>query len=143
VRSYQNLLDRREDVGSKLAEWDAKLAALGDTTRDYFAKANAITRWSGFGVRRDVRTDKEIVEPVSPYTRRGLFGDVIDEPPIGCDKRPVVPAEEWEAVKQYRELYLQRQGVAGELDNISRDLCELVAKNPALSFVHARKPVAA
>jgi multidrug efflux pump subunit AcrA (membrane-fusion protein) len=143
VRNYQILLGRRGAVSAKLAEFDAQLAALGETTRDYFAQANAIMRWLGFGLRRDPRTGEELIEPLSPYTCRGLWGNVIDEPPIGCDKRPVVPAEEWEAVKQYRYLYCQRQGVAGELDSISRDLRYMVAKTPALSFVKARQPVTA
>lgn len=47
-----------------------------------------------------------------------------------------MPAEEWEAVKQYRNLYLQRQGVAAVLDGINRGLSD-----PALAFVKGRKPV--
>lgn len=65
----------------------------------------------------------------------------VDVPPIGNDKRPVVPMEEWQAVKQYREIYLHRQAVAAQLDNIDRGLRGMIAKTPALAFVTARKAV--
>ncbi len=143
VSHYQDLLERHGDVAARLAEFDAQLADFGETTRKYFAAANDIMRWTGFGLRTDVRTGKEILEPCSPYNVRGVWGVLVDEPPLDINKRPVVPAEEWEAVKRYRYVYLQRQGVAGELDSINRSLREMIALTPALAYVKARQGVPA
>ncbi|MGA7094768.1 MAG: hypothetical protein WBW89_00045 [Candidatus Cybelea sp.] len=143
VSMCQDLLDRREDALPKLAEFDAKLAAFGEGTRDYFARANDIMRWEGLGVRVDGRTGETLIEPLSKFKRHDAWGNVLDEPPIGANKLPVVPAEEWEAVKQYRYLYFQRQGVASELDNINRSLRDTIEKTPALAFVKPRQTVSA
>lgn len=140
VRFFQHDLTRRDELQPKLSELETKLAALGETTRDYFKKAQAIMHWSGYGVRRDTVTGEEFIEPCSPNSRRGAMGKLIDEPPLDREGRPVVPADAWEAVKRYRELFIERVHIGSQLDGVNRVMRDAIAKTPALAYV---KPTAA
>lgn len=130
VRRYQNALERHEFVRARLAEIDAKLNALGDDIGDYFKKANERALW----VNRPAGMGNLRVHGGQPIDSRGR---VVDVSPLSITGRKIVPDDKWEAVKQYRDLCIQREGVGNELSIIDRSLRDLVARMPALALVQA------
>jgi|GEM_PF-3660546 hypothetical protein len=131
VARHRDALERRDACAAELAKLDAKIATFPENERNLFAKANEIAGWtqratsSGPHYRTsDVQTD--------------AFGNILDVPPRDRTHNSVVPAENWEAVKQIREIYIERAIVGQNLSTMDNALRDFIAMNPALAFVKRR-----
>lgn len=138
VTRYRDSLERRDACATELATLDAKIAAFPDSERTLFARANEIARWT----QRATGAMPYAAFPSSD-AQRDAFGNVLDVPPRDHNHKAVVPAENWEAVKQLREIYIERATVGQSLVTMENGLRDIVSKNPALAFVKPRQRVAA
>ena len=134
VRQIEDLLTRRAESAAQLAELDAKIATYSAETRDYFNAANAIMDW----VRRATSSGPQYR---TTATQVDAFGNVLDVPPLDRVRKPVVPVDEWEAVKALRDLYIKRATIGQGLSGMDSSLRDLTAKNPALLLVKVRSLV--
>lgn len=137
VDRYEKALARRDEAAAQLAELNAKIDSFSETTKEYFRKANVRALWidrpAGMGNF-----------PVHGANQRDALGRLLDVSPLDAHTGlKIVPDEEWEAVKQVRELYKERSIIGQNLDGLQRDVQHFIAKNPALAYVKPRQSVLA
>jgi hypothetical protein len=107
------------------------------TSRSKAAAAAASRSWidGEVPIRRDA--DAAVTEAAADHLDRhaGLcdaYGNIRDAPPLDHLRNPMVPPEEWEAVKALRDLHIQRAIIGQGLSSLDQGIRDAITRNRRL-----------
>lgn len=127
---YRQMREQEASLGADIAACNAEIAAFTEEQRTYFARANALMRW----------TDRNGLgsHPYMSATQFDSQGKPLDVSPRDINqphRPPIVPDDEWEAVKNLREIHLRRARVGQAHTNVRNAIADLQKRWPAFSVL--------